>query len=531
VVVALPEVQSSLDASFGEVQWVVDAYALALAALLLTAGVLADRYGRRALFAIGLVIFTLGSLTCGLAQSPVMLIVCRAGQGVGGAIMFATSLALLAQAFQGRERGIAFGVWGAVTGAAVSLGPVLGGAITSGASWRGIFLVNVPIGAATVIVALWKLDESRELHPGRPDWAGFGLLTAGLVSFVYGLTRAGETSWGNAGVVVFLVLGIGLLAAFVFAEHLVRHPMFDLALFRTPTFVGGLVAAFTMNGSLFAMFLYLVLYLQDILGYSAIGTGLRLLASTGGLFVAAAVSGRLSERVPVRYLIAPGLALVGAGLWLMTGLSGTSSWAHLLPGLVVAGVGAGLVNPPLASTAVGVVAPARAGMASGVNSTFRQVGFATAIAALGSVFATTLQRHLEAALSSVPALSRQAGQTVALVRQGHAARAIGAVAPSLRPELAAAVRSSFASGIDDLLVVTAVVALAGALATFVLVRERDFVHRGDAGELHGDGPRRDPPTSPPAQRLAHRQGRDVSCDSVRTASLAPSRLDKAAKGV
>lgn len=369
------------------------------------------------------------------------------------------------------------------------------------------------------------------MHPGRPDWVGFVLLTAGLVSLVYGLTRAGETSWGDTGVIVFLSLATGAVDGI--CPRRTRRPAPDVrpGAVPYPPFVGGLVAAFTMNGSLFAMFLYLVLHLRDMPGYSAMATGLRLLASTGGLFVAAAVSGRLSERVPGRYLIEPGLAMVGACLWLMTGLSGTSSWAHLLPGLVVAGVGAGLVNPPLASTAVGVVAPERAGMASGVNSTFRQVGFATAIAALGSVFATTLQRHLEAALSLVPALSRQAPQTVALIRQGNAARAINAVVPTLRRELAAAVRSSFAAGVDDLLVVTAVVAFAGALVTFVLVRERDFLQRRDPGELHGDEPRHDSGTSPSAQILALRHGTGARSDPARTASLAASRLDKAAKGV
>jgi EmrB/QacA subfamily drug resistance transporter len=477
VVVALPEIQRSLHASFGEVQWVVDAYALTLAALLLTTGVLADRYGRRRLFAIGLVIFTLGSLTCGLAQSPLMLIVSRSGQGIGGAIMFATSLAILAHSFRGRDRGVAFGVWGAITGVAVSLGPILGGAITTGINWRGIFLVNVPIGLAAVAVTLWKLDESRAEHPGRPDWAGFALLTAGLISLIYGLTRAGETSWGNSGVVVTLAVGAALLVAFFANEATTTHPMFDLGLFRTPTFVGGLLAAFTMNGSLFAMLLYLVLYLQDILGYSAIATGLRLLTSTGGMFVAAAVSGRLSERVPVRYLIAPGLALVGAGLWLMTGLGARSSWTHLLPGLIVAGVGSGLVNPPLASTAVGVVSPQRAGMASGVNSTFRQVGFATAIAALGSIFATALLHHVRANLASVPGLARHAASTVALVRQGNVTGAIHAVSPALRAQLASAIRSGFADGVDDLLVVTGALAFVGALGVVVLVRKKDFLAR------------------------------------------------------
>ena len=170
VVVALPQIQTALNASFSDVQWVIDAYALTLASLLLTTGVLADRYGRRRLFTIGLIIFTLGSLTCGLAQSPIMLIVSRSGQGVGGAIVFATSLALLAQSFRGKDRGVAFGIWGAITGVAVSLGPILGGAITTGISWRGIFLVNVPVGIAAVAITLVKVEESRAPHPGRPDW-------------------------------------------------------------------------------------------------------------------------------------------------------------------------------------------------------------------------------------------------------------------------------------------------------------------------------------------------------------------------
>ena len=199
VVVAIPDIQRGLHASFGQVQWVIDAYALTLASLLLTAGVLADRYGRKLLFAIGLIIFTLGSLLCGLALGPLMLILSRSGQGIGGAIMFATSLALLGQSFQGKDRGVAFGVWGAITGVAVSLGPILGGVITTAISWRAIFLVNVPIGVVAVAITWWRLDELRSPHPGRPDWTGFGLLTAGLVSLVYGLIRAGETSWGNAG--------------------------------------------------------------------------------------------------------------------------------------------------------------------------------------------------------------------------------------------------------------------------------------------------------------------------------------------
>jgi len=476
VVVALPDIQRGLHASFGDVQWVVDAYALTLASLLLTSGVLADRYGRRLLFFIGLAVFTVGSLLCGLAQSPLMLIVSRSGQGVGGAIMFATSLALLGQSFQGRDRGVAFGVWGAITGVAVSLGPILGGVITTGVSWRGIFLVNVPVGVVGLVVTYVKVEESRAPHPGRPDIVGFALFTLGLVGVVYGLIRASETSWNDAGVVCSLVIGGVLLVGFVVAESRVGDPMFDLSLFRTPTFVGGLVAAFAMNGSLFSMLLYLVIYLQDLLGYSALATGLRLLVTSGALFVTATVAGRLSERVPIRFLIGPGLVLVGGGLLLMAGLTGTSTWGHLFPGFVVAGFGAGLVNPPLASTAIGVVAPARAGMASGINSTLRQVGIAMSIATLGTIFTSAVRNNLTRALAPVPALAPHTAQIVTAIRQGRSAAPSG-IPEALRPQLEAAIRSSFAGGINDLLVVTACVALAGGVLSLLLIRRKDFVGR------------------------------------------------------
>jgi EmrB/QacA subfamily drug resistance transporter len=477
VVVALPEIQASLHAGFGDVEWVVDAYALTLASLLLTAGVLADRYGRRLLFGTGLAIFTAGSLLCGLAQSPGMLIASRGGQAAGGAVMFATSLALLGESFRGKDRGAAFGIWGAVTGAAVSLGPVLGGAITSGISWRGIFLVNVPIGVAAITVTWWRVEESRAPRPGRPDWAGFVLLTGALLGIVYGLIRASETSWSDNGVRGCLAAGGMLAAAFAVAEWRVRRPMFDLRLFRIPAFTGGLLAALAMNGSLFAMFLYLVLYLQDILGYSALETGLRLLVSTGALLIAAAIAGRLSERLPVRWLIGPGLLLTGSGLLLMHGISSASPWTHLIPGLAVAGLGAGLVNPPLASTAIGVVTPERSGMASGANTTFRQIGFAASIAALGSVFASTLQHDLSSALAPVRPLAASAPQIISLIRQGSTSHAITAAPPAYHGLLAAAIRSSFVTGINDLLLVTAIVALAGGTATLILIRARDFTPR------------------------------------------------------
>ena len=495
VTVALPDIQRALHSSFADLQWVVDAYALTLASFLLTAGSLADIYGRRVLYLIGLVVFTGASALCGFATSTLMLQLSRGLQGVGGAIMFAVSLALLANAFRGKDRGTAFGVWGAVTGIATAAGPVLGGLITTDWDWRGIFLVNIPIGIFAVAVTIVRVEESRAPRPTRPDWAGFGLLTVGLVGFIYGLIRASETSWTNTGVLTCVAVGLALLAAFVWAETKVANPMFDMRLLRVPTFAGGSISAFAMNGSLYAVLLYLVIYLQDILGYSALGAGLRVSVITLATMVTATIAGRLSEHMPVRWLIGPGLLLTGIGLIVMAGLTGTSSWTHLIPGFFIAGLGSGMVNPPLASTAIGVVPPPQAGMASGANSTFRQVGIATGIAALGSIFVSQMQSHLSSALPS--SLAGSAGTIAAAVRQGSIGQVLASVPAADRGATVLAIRSSFASGLNDLLYITAALALAGAVCSLLLIRSKDFVKREAAGP--GTASAADSPAPAPAR--------------------------------
>ncbi len=290
----------------------------------------------------------------------------------------------------GRSR-TAFGVWGAVTGLAVAIGPLLGGVLVSGLSWRWIFFVNAPVGIIAVVIALMKVAESRAPYASRPDWAGFALFTVALSSLVYGLIESNERSFSSGLVFGCLAAAAVLLAAFVIVEMRIAHPMFDLKLFRLPTFTGGSVAAFGFSASIFAMLLYLVLYLQDILGYSPLGTGVRVMFLSGAILATAVPAGQLTSRVPIRLLIGPGLILVGIGLLLMRGLDAGSTWTHLIPGMIVGGLGVGLVNPPLASTAVGVVQPQQAGMASGINSTFRQVGIATGIALLGTLFSNKVK--------------------------------------------------------------------------------------------------------------------------------------------
>jgi EmrB/QacA subfamily drug resistance transporter len=472
--VALPDIQSALHSSFSGLQWVVDAYALSLAALLLTAGSLADMYGRRRLYVIGLGIFTAASLLCGLATSTLMLQLSRGLQGVGGAIMFSVSLALLAGAFRGKDRGVAFGVWGAITGLAVAIGPLLGGALTSGLSWRWIFFVNLPIGIAAVVIVALRVGEARAPHARRPDWAGFVLFTVALASLVYGLIESNQRSFTDSLVLGCLIAAAVLLIAFVLVEWRSPHSMFDLSLFKLPTFTGGSVAAFGLSASIFAMLLYLVLYVQDVLRYSALGTGTRLLVISGGTLATSAIAGRLSSKVPVRLLIGPGLLIVGVGLLLMRGLNAGSHWTHLIPGMLVSGLGVGLVNPPLASTAVGVVDPDRAGMASGINSTFRQVGIATGIALLGTLFSNKVASDVVTAAARFPHLPVKGQQIATAVQSGGTGHLISQLPAAARGPVEQIASSAFTSGLNLIFLVAAIIAIASGIVALVAIRGRDF---------------------------------------------------------
>jgi EmrB/QacA subfamily drug resistance transporter len=434
--VALPSIQSSLHSSFQDLQWVVDAYSLTLAAFLLTGGALADLFGRRLLFTIGLVVFTASSAVCGLSDTPLTLNLARGAQGIGGALMFATSLALIAQAFQGRERGTAFGIFGAVTGAAVAAGPLIGGVITSAIGWEWIFFVNLPIGATAVALTLTKVSESRDPNATGVDWAGLLTFSGSLFLLVFALVRGNTLGWGSTEIVAMLSSAAILLVLFVIAERAQTRPMLDLSLFKRPAFVGASLVAFTLSSSAFAMFLYLTIYIQDVLHYSPLQAGLRFLPTTLLMFAVAPLSGRLSVRVPIRLLLGAGLLFISGGLLAMTLVTPTSGWTALIPGFVLQGIGVGLVNPPLASAAIGVVPPARSGMASGANSTFRQVGIATGIAALGAIFQHDL--------------------------------GVGAAVQN-------ASRTEFVGAFTSILEIAALVAFVGAVAAFALVRSKDFV--------------------------------------------------------
>ena len=478
--VALPDIQRSLGSSFADLQWVVDAYTLTLAAFLLTAGVIGDIFGRRRLFAIGLAIFSASSLVCGLSTTPLMLNLARGVQGVGGAIMFATSLALIAQAFSGKERGTAFGVYGAVIGGAVAIGPLVGGALTSGIGWRWIFFINIPIGTAAIVVTLVKVRDAKIPSNRHIDWLGFVTFSASLFMLVFALVEGNSKGWGSAFIVGLLV-GSGLLMAiFLIAEWRGSDPMLDLTLFKRPAMVGVSVTAFTLSASIFAMLLYLTLYMQDVLGYGPFAAGVRFLPITVLAFVISPIAGKLTVRVSSRYLLGLGLILIALGCKLTTHVEPHSSWTVLLPGFIVAGIGIGITNPVVASATVSVVPPEHSGMASGASSTFRQVGIATGVAALGAVFLSEIRPATAHALAASPAgrlVTAHAGSALPGAIAEGGIRQVAASIPSVaaRHALINAYKVGFTSTFDHLMGIAAVVSLIGAVAALALVRQRDFV--------------------------------------------------------
>jgi EmrB/QacA subfamily drug resistance transporter len=383
---ALSHIASDLNSDLTGLQWIVDAYTLALATVVLTAGSLADRFGRRRLFAWGMAIFTLTSLWCAVATSIGELDAARAVQGIGAAMMFASSLAVLADAFPGTaERAKAFAMYGATIGASFAIGPLVGGSLTSYVTWRAVFFVNVPLGIATIAATYAWVRESRESRPRRLDLPGQLTLTGGLFLLVFALLRGNDEGWSSTLIVGSLVGAAVFLGLFVYAELRSREPMLPLDLFRRPDFTGAQVAAFAISGSFFALFLYTTLYLQEILHLSPIQAGLVYLPGTVLIFVVSGATAALQRYVAASVLVVTGLMLVAAGLALMLLAQADSSWTSLMPGLLVACLGTGLFNPSVVAIALGSVSEEQSGLASGTNDAFRQGGIAVGVAVFGAV--------------------------------------------------------------------------------------------------------------------------------------------------
>jgi EmrB/QacA subfamily drug resistance transporter len=472
--VALPDIQRELNASLSSLQWVVDAYSLMLAAFLLTAGSLGDRLGRRRVFTIGFGVFTLASFLCGIADNPTLLNLARGLQGIGGAGMFATSLALIGQEFHGKDRATAFGVWGATVGGAVAVGPLIGGVVTESLGWEWIFFINVPIGIAAMALTERKIVNVAAPDPEPIDFPGLVTFSTALFLLIFGLIRGNPEGWGSPLILVCLIGAAVLLALFIAIEHRSDHPMLDLTLFRKPAFNGVSVVAFCLSAGMFALFLYLTIYMQGVLDYSPLEAGLRFLPLTVLGFVVAPISGALSHRVPIRILLGAGLTIVGLGLLLMHGVAIDSTWTTLLVGFVLAGIGIGTTNPGIGQAAIAVVPVEKSGMGSGINTTFRQVGIATGVAGLGAVFQGRVDSKLGELLPNAPD-----GLGEAVASGGSHAVAELQLPPAVQAKAVHAADVAFVSGFNDIILIAAIVSFAGAVLGFLLVRSEDFVQPTD----------------------------------------------------
>ncbi|MFD8302907.1 MFS transporter [Streptomyces sp. NPDC059690] len=393
-VVALPDMAGSLHASLSDLQWVMDGYALALAALLLGVGAAADILGRRRVHVAGVVVFATASLLCGMAGGPGTLVAARGLQGFGAAAMLATTLPLLSSVYRGRQRSVALGVWGAVSGAAAAVGPVVGGLLTDGPGWRWIFYVNLPVSVAAVWLTLRVVPESHGSRARRVDWAGTVTFAAFAGSLTYGAVRAGQHGWGETGTLLTFAAAVAALVCFVVVERRGADPMLDLRLFAKPAFSGVMVGALAFNAAAFGLMAYDSIWLQSLLGMSSVRGGLVFLWLSLSSFVVAAAGGRLLHGVPARITIGGGLLLIGTGQFCTTSLDAHSTASALVPGLVLLGVGTGLVAPGLAGAALAAVPQDRHGMAGGAVNTFRQLGLALGIAVYGTVLTSRMQDTL-----------------------------------------------------------------------------------------------------------------------------------------
>jgi EmrB/QacA subfamily drug resistance transporter len=486
--VALPDMAKDLHTTFGSLQWVVDAYALVLAALVLGTGSIADLVGHRRAYVAGLALFAVSSLVCGLAPNSSALIAARAVQGVGGAAMFATTFALLNSSYTGRDRGVAYGMWGAVAGASAAVGPILGGLLTEGASWRWIFFVNLPVSVVAIALCLLVLSDLHQPVKARVDVLGMLAFTAAAATLTYGLIRANEHGWSPPGTWLWLIASPVLLAVFVVVELRTEQPMLDMALVRNRSFAGVLLAGLVLNFAAFASFTYTSIWLQSVLGLSPIKAGLTGLPLSLAAFVVSAAIGRFLHGTKPGPIIGGGLLLIGVG-GLVGGLlvHGDASWPALVPGFLLIGVGVGLATPTLSSAAMGAVPPQRGGMAAGAVNTARQLGFALGIAALGSVFAARAAHVLSG--RSVPGAD---GVSRALAG-GQAPVLLHTAPAGARGALDDALHAASVSGVQWTFWVSGIAGVIAGLAVLAMVRPPRIGDEAGAGraveaEDGGGGP-------------------------------------------
>jgi EmrB/QacA subfamily drug resistance transporter len=392
--VALPAIERDLHMTISNLEWVVTAYALTFAALLITGGKLGDYYGRKRMFIVGLAIFTLASLACGLAPSSGFLIAMRAVQGAGSALMNPATLSIITATFAPSERGRAIGIWAGVSAMALSIGPLLGGLIVDNLNWNWIFFVNVPVGIVAIVVSYLVIRESRDTSAEQSiDFPGLVTSGLGLLALCYALIEGNNHGWGSPEIIGLFVASVALLGLFVLVEHRQRLPMLDLSLFRNSTFAGANIVAMLVTLGMFGVFFFVSLYVQNILGYSPTKAGATFLPMTILIVLIAPLAGSWSDKIGSRWLMGAGMFLLGIGSLLWQRIGVHSSYWVLLPPMLIGGVGMAMTMSPMTSAAMQSVPTDKAGVGSGVLNSFRQVGGSLGIALMGAILASYVTPH------------------------------------------------------------------------------------------------------------------------------------------
>ncbi|WP_433192879.1 MFS transporter [Nocardia sp. CA-107356] len=463
--VALPDMQRDLGASFSALQWVVDGYALAMAALMLGAGSIGDLVGHRSTYLAGMALFSASSLVCGIAPNSAILIAARIVQGIGATAMASTTLALLNSSYADRDRGVAYGVWGAIAGAAAAVGPIIGGVLTNWASWRWIFLVNLPVGIMAIVLCAWVIADSGAAHHARVDVPGIVTFAGAAGAATYALIRANEHGWSDVGIRWTLLVAALALAAFLVVERHSAQPMLDLGLLRDRSFVGVLIAGAALFFAAFGALMYTQIWMQSVLEMSPIGAGLVGLPLSAMAFVVSGGLGRYLHGPNSGRIIGLGLLIVGTGGTVGALLvHGDAGWPALIPGFLVVGTGVGLATATLNSAALSAVPPQRAGMAAGAINTAQQLGMAVAIAALGSVFTARARDVLMTHSATDPAGTARA------VAGGQTPLVLAHTPTQMQPIVRATLHTAAAAGVQNTLAVSGTVGLLGGAVVLILTR-------------------------------------------------------------
>jgi EmrB/QacA subfamily drug resistance transporter len=461
--VALPSIQRDFDASLSALEWTINAYTLTFAVLLVTGGRLGDIFGRRRVFVIGVALFAFASATIGFAPDDGWLVASRALQGVGAALMMPGTLSIISHAFPPQERGRAIGIWAGVSAIALAIGPLVGGWLTEDVSWRAIFFLNIPVAVGAIAVTLFAAEESRDdTVDHRLDYPGIATLTIGLTALVLALVEGNAWGWGSLEIVALLVGAVVALLAFAVIERRSANPVVDFAFFRSRQFLGTNAVAFMVTFSMFAMFFFLTLYMQNILGYSPLETGVRFLPTTLVVMAAGPIAGRLTDRLGPRWLIAGGLVLIGASMLWQSRITVDTSFGYLLPAFIVMGAGIGLVMSPMSTAAMNAVDRTKAGVASGTLSMSRMIGGTFGVAALGALVAAVGRHDLERSLPNLAAPARE--RLVDGLGSGAGVEHAPAAVQS-------AAGHAFVDALSAGLTVSAAAALIGALLAWALLRD------------------------------------------------------------